>query len=512
VTGRGLETDYVIVGAGSAGSVLTRRLIDAGFSVHLLEAGGPDDDPAVHSLAGWMGLLGGGLDWAQLTIPQRHADNRQLFWPRGKMLGGCSSLNAMFYIRGHADDYDGWAQTVGDPAWAWDNALAVFKRSEAHESGDSEYHGATGPQQVSSIVSPHPLSMAFLDAAVAAGHKRIADFNGADMNGAGLVELTARNGKRRSAWRSFAAPVADHPKLTITTGALVHRVLIENGRAVGVEYSTRDAAPMRAYCDAEVLLCGGVLGSPKALLLSGIGPADELSSVGVDTVVELPGVGKNLHDHVLVSIVYKSASALPAATNNLLEAHLFSRSSVCAGPAPDLQSLIVQVPYTPDGSPGPEHGYAIIPGLVAPRSRGELRLASADPGEPPLADPNVLADPADLEALADGIEICREIGASEHFAPWREAELAPGAGAQARAQLRSFIRRSVGTFHHQVGTCKMGAPGDADAVVGPDLRVRGVDGLRVADASIMPTIPHGNTNAPAMMIGERASDLILGRT
>jgi choline dehydrogenase len=504
-------SNFVVVGAGSAGSVVVRRLLDAGHSVHVIEAGPVDTNPAIHSPQDWPALLGGPLDWGMFTTPQRHANDRRLFWPRGRVLGGSSSLNGMIYIRGHASDYDGWAKACGDRGWAWDNVLALFKRSEAHELGATEYHGAGGPLPVSTIGAPHPLSVAFVEGAMANGHMLLEDFNADEMVGVGYNQTTTRGGERMSAWTSFVAPVLDHPDLTVSTGALVHRIVVDRGCAVGVEYSLDGGAPRRAYADAEVILCAGVLGSPKALLLTGIGPSAHLEAVGVHPLVDLAGVGENLHDHPLVSNLYEAAGPLPAGENNLLEAQLYARSTHCEGPAPDLQPLLIHIPYPADGYPVPEHGYTIAAGLVAPRSRGALRLASADPSAQPLADPNILADPTDLEALVEAVELCRDIGAARAFAPWMAAEVAPGREATTRAKLREFVRRSVGTYHHQVGTCKMGAPDDPDAVVGTDLRVRGVERLRVADASIMPTIPAGNTNAPSIMIGEQAADLIIGR-
>ncbi|MGQ4616655.1 GMC family oxidoreductase N-terminal domain-containing protein [Nocardia sp. R7R-8] len=504
------SADYIVMGAGSAGSVVVRRLIDAGHSVHVIEAGPVDTDPAIHSPQGWPLLLGGSQDWGLFTTPQKHADNRRIFWPRGKVLGGSSSLNGMIYIRGHASDYDGWAKETGDQGWAWSNVLPLFKRSESHELGASKHHGGDGPLPVSTMGTPHPLAAAFVDAATRSGHTLIDDFNGEEMTGVGYNHTTTRGGERMSAWKSFVGPILDHPKLTVTTGALVHRVVIENGRAVGVEFSGADAAVVRAYADAEVILSCGAIGSPKVLLLSGIGPGADLASIGVDTLVELPGVGANLHDHVLLSNIYESKLPLPAGTNNLLEAQLYARSSGWTGAAPDLQPLFMHIPYPADGYPVPEHGYTIAPGIVAPRSRGTLRLASSDPRELPLADPNILADPYDLEAMVDAVEISREIGASAAFDHWRKSEISPGPEARTRDDLRAFVRRTAGTYHHQVGTCKMGSSGDPEAVVGADLRVFGIDGLRVADASIMPTVPSGNTNAPSIMVGERAADLILG--
>ncbi|GAA0448338.1 GMC family oxidoreductase [Streptomyces olivaceiscleroticus] len=498
------EHDFVVVGAGSAGSVIARRLLDAGHSVHVVEAGPVDGDERVHSPQGWPLLLQSPLDWAVMTVPQRHANNRSLFWPRGKVLGGSSSLNGMIYIRGHRSDYDAWAYE-GCTGWDWDSVLPLFKRSEDHVDGESAWHGKGGPLPVSRITEPHPTAAAFVEAAVALGHQRTDDFNGDRMVGVGYNHATIRDGRRMSAWQSFVAPVRDNARLTVTTGAHVHRVLLADGRAVGVEYAA-EGGLHRAYAAAEVVLSGGVIGSAQTLLLSGIGPAAHLREVGVDVAVDLPGVGENLHDHLLVSNVYEASRPLPPGQANLLESQLYTATDP-RRPGPDLQPLFLHLVYPAESYPVPEHGYTIAPGIVRPLSRGTLRLASADPGAAPLVDPNVLAERYDLEALVDAVELCREIGGQSAFDAWRKAEVAPGPEARTRDDLRAYVRRAVGTYHHQVGTCRMGQ--DSRAVVDPELRVRGVDGLRVADASIMPSVPSGNTNAPTIMVGEKAADLLI---
>ncbi|OJF10987.1 GMC family oxidoreductase [Couchioplanes caeruleus] len=500
-----VASEYVVVGAGSAGSVITRRLLDRGFTVHVIEAGPPDIDPAVHDPQAWPVLLGGSQDWSVMTTPQQHANGRSLFWPRGKVLGGSSSLNGMIYVRGHRSDFDGWA-AQGCTGWDFDSVLPLFLRSEDHVDGAGAWHGAGGPLPVERIAEPHPTAAAFLEAASVLGYPVNEDFNGEHMTGVGYNHLTTRNGRRASAWQSFVAPVLDNPRLTVTTDALVHRVVVRDGRATFVEYSTGGAV-CRAWADAEVVLSAGTIGSPQILMRSGIGPAAHLGEVGVPVVLDLPGVGANLHDHLLVSNVYEATQPLPPGRHNLLEAQLFTYSHRWEGPGPDLQPLFMHVVYPAEGYPQPEQGYTIAAGIVRPRSRGTLRLASADPAVPPLCDPNVLADSYDLEALVDAVEICRQIGAADGFKTWRKTEVAPGPDARTREDLRTYVRRTVGTYHHQVGTCRMGV--DDDAVVSPDLTVRGVTGLRVADASIMPTITSGNTNAPSIMIGEKAADLIL---
>ncbi|WP_159945272.1 MULTISPECIES: GMC family oxidoreductase [unclassified Nocardiopsis] len=498
------EHDFVVVGSGSSGSVVARRLLDAGHTVHVLEAGPVDSEPAIHDPRGWPALWHSPLDWAVMTLPQKHAAGRSLHWPRGRVLGGSSSLNGMIYIRGHRADYDSWAY-AGCTGWDWESVLPLFRRSEDHVDGAGPWHGSGGPLPVTRIADPHPTSRAFVAAAEALGFPVTDDFNGEHMLGAGFNHTTIRDGVRMSAWRAFVEPVRPHPGLTVTTGAPVHRVLLESGRAVGVEYEL-DGRLHRARAAREVVLSGGAIGSPQVLLHSGIGPAGHLTEVGVEVRVDLPGVGENLHDHLLVSNVYEADRPLPPGTGNLLESQLFA-STDPARTVPDLQPLFIHVVLPADGYPVPEHGYTIAPGVVRPLSRGTLRLASDDPSAPPLVDPNVLAEPHDLESLVDAVEICREIGASTHFDAWRRAEVAPGPDARTRDDLRDYVRRAVTTYHHQVGTCRMGP--DSLSVVDPALRVHGVEGLRVADASVMPSVPSGNTNAPAIMVGEKAADLIL---
>jgi choline dehydrogenase len=498
------EHDFVVVGSGSSGSVVVRRLLDAGHTVHVLEAGPADGEPAIHDPRGWPGLWHSPLDWAVMTVPQKHAAGRSLHWPRGRVLGGSSSLNGMIYVRGHRADYDSWAY-AGCTGWDWDSVLPLFRRSEDHVDGSGPWHGAGGPLPVTRIAEPHPTSRAFVEAAAALGFPVTDDFNGEQMLGAGFNHTTIAGGVRMSAWRAFVEPVRSHPGLTVTTGAPVRRVLLESGRAVGVEYEA-EGRIHRTRAAREVVLSAGAIGSPQVLLHSGIGPAGHLTEVGVDVLLDLPGVGENLHDHLLVSNIYEASRPLPPGTGNLLESQLFA-STDPARTVPDLQPLFIHMVLPAESYPVPEHGYTIAPGIVRPLSRGTLRLASDDPSAPPLVDPDILSEPHDLESLVDAVEICREIGASAAFDDWRKVEVAPGPDARTRDDLRDYVRRAVTTYHHQVGTCRMGR--DSLSVVDPALRVHGVEGLRVADASVMPSVPSGNTNAPAIMVGEKASDLIL---
>ena len=503
-------TEYIVVGAGSAGSALVRRLVDAGHSVHVIEAGAADTNPAIHSPQGWPALLMSPDDWAVMTTPQEHLGGRVVYWPRGKTLGGSSSMNGMIYMRGDRSDYDGWA-AQGATGWSWDDVLPYFRRSEDHADGADEFHGAGGPLHVERIPGEarNPVAAAFVEAALAAGIAPTDDFNRDVLDGAGFNHTTTKDGRRHSAWQAFVAPVLDSPLLTVTTGALVHRVIVEDARAVGVEYSVGDATHT-ARAGREVVLSAGAIGSPAILLRSGIGPRAHLDAVGVEVVADVPGVGENLHDHLLVSVIYESNEPVPAGRWNLLESQFYARSSAWDGPAPDLQPLFIHLPYPTDGGAVPEQGYTIVAGTVRPYSRGTIRLASADPTEAPLVDPNIFADERDLEAMVDAIELVRDVGGQQALAPFRKAEFVPGPGVTTRDELRDFARRTVGTYHHQAGTCRMGQ--DAASVVDPALHVRGVAGLRVADASVMPFVPSANTNAPSIMIGEKAADLVLAST
>ncbi|WP_223586854.1 GMC family oxidoreductase [Microbacterium sp. OVT16B] len=500
--------DYIVVGAGSAGSAIARRLVDAGRTVHVLEAGPVDSDPNIHSPQGWPGLLMSPSDWAVMTTPQEHLGGRVLYWPRGRTLGGSSSLNGMIYMRGDRSDYDGWAER-GAAGWSWDEVFPFFTASEDHADGADEFHGAGGPLHVERVPvdKRHPLASAFVDAAVAEGIPATDDFNRETLDGAGFNHTTTKDGRRASAWQSFVAPILGDARLAVTTDALVDRVVIEDGRAVGVEYSV-DGVTRVARATREVVLSGGAIGSPAVLLRSGVGPKDDLSALGIDVVADLPGVGENLHDHLLVSVLYEAKDPVAPPQWNILESQFYARSSVAADDAaPDLQPLFIHVPYPTDGGAVPEQGYTIVAGIVRPYSRGTLRLASAAASDAPLVDPNIFADDRDLEAMVDAIELVRRVGAQDAFAPFRAAEFAPGDDVTTRDQLRDFARRTVGTYHHQAGTCRMGS--DELAVVDPRLRVRGVAGLRVADASVMPFVPSANTNAPSIMIGERAAGFLL---
>lgn len=520
--------DYVVVGAGSAGCVLAARLTeDPATTVLLLEAGGSDDADEVRIPLAFSKLFRTGYDWAYTTVPQRHAQGRSLFWPRGKLLGGSSSMNAMIYIRGNRADYDSWRDDFGCPGWGYADLLPYFRRSEDQARGASIYHGTGGPLRVEDARHLHRLTRSFIASGVASGMPRRDDFNGAEQDGIGAYQVTQRGGRRWSTADAYLRPALDRPNLTVHTDALATKVVVAGGRAVGIAYR-RDGRALIARAGAEVVLSGGAVNSPQLLLLSGIGPADELRKHSIAVVVDLPPVGRNLQDHPIVPMVWFTRgirrdlndSGLRdlllwqlthrgMLSSNVAESGAFLRTSP-ACTAPDVQLHAAPAVFLDHGFPEPiAHGFTVGPTLVSVASRGCLTLRSADPRWAPMIDPGYLTDQSDVDRLAKGIEMVRGIVAQQPLAHYLIEEYLPGPGVSTRDELHSYVRGSVESLYHPVGTCSMGS--NARSVVDPDLRVRGVDGLRVVDASVMPAAPRGNTNAPTIAIAERAADLIRGR-
>jgi choline dehydrogenase len=524
-----MEYDYIIVGSGSAGSVLANRLsAKPEIKVLLLEAGGSDNSFYVRMPAGIANLSGPRFNWGFETAPQAAMKGRRMYWPRGRLIGGSSSVNAMVYMRSQPADYDHWRQ-LGNAGWSYDDVLPYFKKAERNERLHDRFHGADGPLNVAERPYTNPLSHAFVEAAQQAGLPFNPDFNGALQLGCGLFQVTQKNGRRWSAASAYLHPAAARENLTIVTKAQATRVLIENGRAVGVEYA-RGRRRHTARASQEVVLAAGAINSPQLLLLSGIGPAEELRARGVSVVHDLPGVGKNLQDHLNVNIVQraKRGSALDGknrglapigvaleylfygtgpGTSNVAEAGAFAISELGAA-NPDVQyhfipAQVVNHARTPmDGD-----GVTVHACCLRPQSRGEIRLASTDPLQPPVMDPNYLAADYDLKVLIAGLRQGRDILAAQAFKPWLGEERLPGPAVQSNAELEDFIRATAETEYQPVGTCKMGS--DPMAVVDEKLRVRGIERLRVIDASIMPAIVSGNTNAPVIMIAEKGAEMML---
>lgn len=497
------EFDHIVIGAGSAGCPAARRLADAGRRVALIDAGGSGDDPRITTPLRMFELWDSEFDWGYRTVPQTHAAGVEVVSPRGRVLGGSSALYGMIHVRGAAADFDAWAYN-GAPGWSYRDVLPYFRRSEDFEDGPDAYHGVGGPMPVTRTHEPAPLTRTFIDACEQAGIPRNDDCNGASILGAGQSVVNIRDGRRITSYEAYIAPVADEPGLTVIPNALVTRIVIEDGRAVGVEIE-QGGEHRTLGSRGDVVLSAGALGSPHLLMLSGIGGASELAEHGIDVVADLPGVGKNLHDHILVPLVYEATQPVVASTANVMEAHFFANSEPGLS-APDLQPIMLARSMPVRGRDLPEQAFTFLAGVVRPYSRGTVSLVSADAHDLPAIDPDYLGDEQDMRAMEAAIALCREVIRQPALDADRGAELAPGADVQGE-ELRRYIREQILTYHHHAGTCRMGL--DAQAVVDPHLRVRGIDGLRVADCSIMPTVTSGNTHAPAVMIGERVADLIL---
>jgi choline dehydrogenase-like flavoprotein len=527
------DFDFIVIGAGTGGCVLAARLSeDPTVRVCLIEAGGPAKHPFIHvpALVG-PAIMHKGLTWGLTTEPQPALNNRRIPLPRGKVIGGSGSINGMAYHRGHPRDYDDWA-AAGNRGWSWNEVLPYFLRSENNaDLRDPAVHGTSGPVHVTRIPRPNRLNDAFLSAFTSLGeHSSCSDFTGFDPEGYGFRQGTIHRGRRDSTAMAYLQPASTRHNLTILTRAQVARVVIEAGNATGVVLLTGDGQ-RKITASREVIVCAGAMHSPQLLMLSGLGPAEQLRAMNIPVHADLPGVGENYHDHPALALTFETRDttsygiswrALPRNAWNVAE-YLFARrgplaSNVFESTAflrstpeldrPDIQIAFQPARRNPSGFPLPlGHGYAMSIVNLYPRSRGRVTLASNDPRDPPRIDAGLFADTADMTPILRGMQLARRLAATPAFARYDAREALPGAATQTEAEWIAYLRRAAGTAHHPVGTCRMGA--DALAVVDPNLRVRGIDRLRVVDASVFPSIVGGNTNAPIVMVAERAADLIL---
>jgi choline dehydrogenase len=529
----GQAYDYVITGAGPAGCVLATRLsADPSVKVLLLEAGPEDKDPYIHWPVGFYKMTSGTKNsWGYETVPLAHLDGRRMWFPQGRVLGGGGSINAQVFTRGNPKDYDAWAEEEGCTGWSYREILPYFRRAEDNERFSNAWHGSGGPLGVSDLISPHAMSKVFVRAAQEAGLPYNPDFNGERQEGCGLYQVTQRHGKRCSCAIAYLRPAMARPNLVVRTGAQATRIVVERGRATGVDYVEGQGEPQFARAEREVLVTSGAVGSPKLLLLSGIGPADELRPLGIEPVHDLPGVGRNFQDHIDVYVISELNG--PHSYNRHTRPHrqlwcaaqfyLFGCGPITSNLAEaggfwfvdrNARSPDVQFHFLPGSGLEAgveqfgEHGCTLNSCFLRPRSRGTVKLASADPFAPPLIDPNYFAEEYDRKISIGGFRLAREIMAQPAFRPFLTAERLPGPEVQTDAELLAYARQHGKTDYHPVGSCKMGT--GAMAVVDPELRVHGLAGLRVCDSSIMPQLVSSNTNAPTIMIGEKAADLVRG--
>ncbi|NMO49690.1 hypothetical protein HH310_00525 [Actinoplanes sp. TBRC 11911] len=498
--------DYVIVGGGTAGSVLASRLSEnPSASVLLIEAGPADGPEAMHDPARWLDLQGSGIDWSFETVPQPGSGGSRIAYPRGKVLGGSSAINAMVHLRGHHSSYDAWA-AAGAAGWGYTDLLPFLMRSETTAGRDPEVRGTSGPMRLIQL-EPGPdatLMRDIREATHAAGFPLTDDPNGRQQEGAGWLDMTIHDGRRQSAADAYLEPNLARRNLTLLSDALVTRLDITEGRCRGVHY-VRHGEPGYVAAESEVVLAAGAIGSPQLLMVSGVGPARQLRPLDIDVVADLPGVGANLQDHPMTSVLFQaSEAALPTVRGGYAAMVALLHSGAGSG-GPDIQLAAQNIRYTSSALDAPADAYTISVSVVTPDSRGSVRLAASDLTVPPLIDPGYLTEERDVRRILAGVEIARTIGADSSLKRWNDGELFPGAARDPRS-LADYVRRSLQTFYHPVGTCRIGV--DAGAVVDVELRVRGVAGLRVADASVMPSIVSANTNAAVLAIAERAAELI----
>lgn len=520
--------DYVIVGAGSAGCVLANRLSEnPQVKVLLLEAGNPDKSQKIKIPAGYPDLFKTKYDWAFYTEKQSNLNNRQLYFPRGKVLGGSSSINAMIYIRGNSDDYDNW-QNLGNQGWNYKEVLTYFKKAENQSRGASEYHDVKGFLHVTDSLYHNPLSKVFLQAATEFGLIHNDDFNGIHQEGVGFYQVNQKNQQRHSAAAAYLKPVLSRKNLTVKTNSQVTRILFSGKQVIGLIYQTQiknKNIEQEIKINKELIISAGAINSPQLLMLSGIGSAKHLKSLNIPVLIDLPGVGQNLQDHLFVSIAYKCTKPITLANldkpYNILKYLLLKQGALTsniaeAGGFLKTENNLVRVNLQLHFVPGclinhgftnrKQHGFTLCPTLLYPQSKGKITLRSKNPLEPPMIQPNYLANKQDLETLLAGVKISRQILQQQAFDRFRGEEIVPGLETQSNEDIYTFIRNTAESLYHPVGTCKMG--NDSMSVVNSKLQVHGLKGLRVVDASIMPNIIGGNTNAPTIMIAEKAADTI----
>jgi len=523
----GIEADFIIIGAGSAGCTIAARLSeDPTTRVLLLEAGGEDTNRWIHIPLGFGKTFADpSVNWCYET--EADASGRKVFWPRGKVLGGSSSINGMVYIRGQHEDFDHWRQ-LGNTGWSFDDVLPYFKRAESNVRGSDEFRGARGPLCVSDVAK-HPIAEAFIESAMALGFPRNDDFNGPGQDGVGYHQTTTRNGKRCSTAVGYLNPARRRGNLQIETNALSEKIVVEGKRAVAVQFR-HNGQLKTARARREIILCGGAINSPQLLMLSGIGPAAQLGQHGIEVLHDLPGVGQNLQDHYSAPIKLKAK--LPITVNDVMLSNfrklrvglqyytmrtgplamISSPAALFAKTRPELATPDVKCSISPFSADRPQDGlhkfsgFTMIAYQLRPESRGEIKLKSASPADPPAMIPNYLTDPVDQQTIVDGLKLCRQILAHPSLQQYVAEEFQPGPGVASDIQLLNYARQKGGTVYHPTSTCTMGT--GPMAVVDPELRVHGIEGLRVADASVMPTVISGNTNAATIMIGEKLTDMV----